>query len=286
MRCPARLGMLVRGCAARRPGQAPEEEGVRDRKRKASRDAEDGGVSDGISGGGERGGGRVQAPPDMLEVESGGAAALASGVPSAGRGDGGAGDANGSGSRACGEQRDESSGNAAADAAAAGGLWRPKRLPRLKTPASRAGPVCDIHPSIRSQHVLAYYSTCKAQSFVLDVPAFIATASSPCCTRACAGETRADHVVQRYWGHRNRQTVKGVNFYGASDEFVVSGSDCGNVFVWRACDGELLRCGGGILRIDGHMQSCYTSSTHLATAVPTYRGSDVAVPCECMPLCT
>ena len=27
-------------------------------------------------------------------------------------------------------------------------------------------------------------------------------------------------------------TVKGVNYYGPRSEFVVSGSDCGNVFVW------------------------------------------------------
>ena len=27
-------------------------------------------------------------------------------------------------------------------------------------------------------------------------------------------------------------SVKGVNFYGAKSEFVVSGSDCGNIFIW------------------------------------------------------
>jgi WD repeat-containing protein 42A len=26
--------------------------------------------------------------------------------------------------------------------------------------------------------------------------------------------------------------VKGVNFYGPGSEFIVSGSDCGNVFFW------------------------------------------------------
>lgn len=26
--------------------------------------------------------------------------------------------------------------------------------------------------------------------------------------------------------------VKGVNFYGPRSEFVISGSDCGNVFIW------------------------------------------------------
>jgi len=27
--------------------------------------------------------------------------------------------------------------------------------------------------------------------------------------------------------------VKGVNFYGPKSEFIVSGSDCGNVFLWE-----------------------------------------------------
>lgn len=38
--------------------------------------------------------------------------------------------------------------------------------------------------------------------------------------------------IHRYQGHRNNATVKGVNFYGARSEFVVSGSDCGNIFLW------------------------------------------------------
>ena len=28
-------------------------------------------------------------------------------------------------------------------------------------------------------------------------------------------------------------SVKGVNFYGAKSEFIVSGSDCGNIFFWE-----------------------------------------------------
>jgi len=37
---------------------------------------------------------------------------------------------------------------------------------------------------------------------------------------------------RRYQGHRNSATVKGVNFYGPNSEFVISGSDCGNIFIW------------------------------------------------------
>lgn len=38
--------------------------------------------------------------------------------------------------------------------------------------------------------------------------------------------------VKRYRGHRNSATVKGVNFYGPQSEYVISGSDCGNIFFW------------------------------------------------------
>lgn len=38
--------------------------------------------------------------------------------------------------------------------------------------------------------------------------------------------------IRLYRGHCNVQTVKDVNFYGLQDEYVVSGSDCGHVFIW------------------------------------------------------
>ena len=34
-------------------------------------------------------------------------------------------------------------------------------------------------------------------------------------------------------GNRAPVAVKGVNFYGPHSEYVVSGSDCGNVFLWE-----------------------------------------------------
>ncbi|XP_012258390.2 DDB1- and CUL4-associated factor 8 isoform X2 [Athalia rosae] len=39
--------------------------------------------------------------------------------------------------------------------------------------------------------------------------------------------------AHRYQGHRNNATVKGVNFFGPKSEFVISGSDCGNIYVWE-----------------------------------------------------
>ncbi|KAJ6260925.1 hypothetical protein Dda_3586 [Drechslerella dactyloides] len=44
-----------------------------------------------------------------------------------------------------------------------------------------------------------------------------------------------------YRGHCNVQTVKDVNFYGLQDEYVVSGSDCGHVFIWDKETTELIQ---------------------------------------------
>eukprot|EP00967_Tisochrysis_lutea_P079998 scaffold109651_cov17-Tisochrysis_lutea.AAC.2 len=82
------------------------------------------------------------------------------------------------------------------------------------------------------------------------------------CSTSCqqGGCQREDYVQQKFSGHRNSQTVKivrelgwlaraqscilvldvlGVNFFGASDEYVISGSDCGHIFIWQKRDGEL-----------------------------------------------
>ncbi|CAK8691174.1 unnamed protein product [Clavelina lepadiformis] len=46
--------------------------------------------------------------------------------------------------------------------------------------------------------------------------------------------------VRRYKGHRNSATVKGVNFYGPQSQFVVSGSDCGNIFFWEKSSSRIV----------------------------------------------
>lgn len=47
--------------------------------------------------------------------------------------------------------------------------------------------------------------------------------------------------VKRYKGHRNNATVKGVNFYGPRSEFVVSGSDCGHIFLWEKSSCQIVQ---------------------------------------------
>ncbi|XP_045711806.1 LOW QUALITY PROTEIN: DDB1- and CUL4-associated factor 8-like [Phyllostomus hastatus] len=47
--------------------------------------------------------------------------------------------------------------------------------------------------------------------------------------------------AKRYKGHRNRVTVKGVNFYGPGSEFVVSGSDDGHIFLWEKSSCQIIQ---------------------------------------------
>lgn len=47
-----------------------------------------------------------------------------------------------------------------------------------------------------------------------------------------AKHASGSNYVHRYEGHRNSETVKGVNFFGPKSEYIVSGSDCGNIYFW------------------------------------------------------
>jgi len=52
-----------------------------------------------------------------------------------------------------------------------------------------------------------------------------------------------------YTGHCNVKTVKDVNYFGLQDEYVVSGSDSGHVFIWDRKTAELVN----ILEGDGEV---------------------------------
>ncbi|KAL1766610.1 DDB1-and CUL4-associated factor 8 [Sigmodon hispidus] len=63
--------------------------------------------------------------------------------------------------------------------------------------------------------------------------------------------------TKRYKGHRNNATVKGVYFYGPRSEFVMSGSDCGHIFIWEKSSSQIVQFleadeGGTINCIDPH----------------------------------
>ncbi|KAL6750363.1 hypothetical protein V8C86DRAFT_3031103, partial [Haematococcus lacustris] len=60
-------------------------------------------------------------------------------------------------------------------------------------------------------------------------------AASPCPDPCRDTRTSTGHC------HLNCQTVKGVNFFGSEEDYVISGSDCGHIFTWDRRSGRLLR---------------------------------------------
>lgn len=78
----------------------------------------------------------------------------------------------------------------------------------------------------------------------------------------------------RYIGACNVETVKDVNFLGPSDEFVVSGSDDGNLFVWDKLSGKLhdiLEGDGAVVNvIEGHPHLPLVAASGIDTTVKLF----------------
>ncbi|PKA60121.1 Dynein assembly factor with WDR repeat domains 1 [Apostasia shenzhenica] len=68
-----------------------------------------------------------------------------------------------------------------------------------------------------------------------------ATDDMDSASSSSTSDSHASSGPQVYKGHYNCDTVKGVSFFGPHCEYVVSGSDCGRIFIWRKKGGELLR---------------------------------------------
>ncbi|KAM3695718.1 hypothetical protein ACB098_07G154400 [Castanea mollissima] len=73
-----------------------------------------------------------------------------------------------------------------------------------------------------------------------------------------AMDTDEKVIPQDYKGHRNCETVKGVNFFGPNCEYVVSGSDCGRIFIWKKKGGELIR----VMEADKTIVNCIECHPH------------------------
>lgn len=54
-------------------------------------------------------------------------------------------------------------------------------------------------------------------------------------------EVAARGYYHKYFGHRNNNTVKQVGFMGGRSDFVISGSDCGHIFMWDTHTAELVQ---------------------------------------------
>ncbi|CAN6817248.1 unnamed protein product [Brassica oleracea] len=86
-------------------------------------------------------------------------------------------------------------------------------------------------------------------------------------------ETRRTIQPQVYKEHSNRETVKGVGFFGPKCEYVVSGSDCGRIFIWRKKDGELLRA----MEADKHVVNCVESHPHMPLMASSGIETDIKI---------
>ncbi|XP_031268614.1 DDB1- and CUL4-associated factor 8 isoform X2 [Pistacia vera] len=80
-------------------------------------------------------------------------------------------------------------------------------------------------------------------------------------------------IPQVYKGHRNCVTVKGVNFCGPKCEYVVSGSDCGRIFIWKKKGGELIR----VMEADKEVVNCIEPHPHSTVLASSGIESDVKI---------
>ncbi|XP_058090863.1 uncharacterized protein LOC131237204 isoform X2 [Magnolia sinica] len=78
---------------------------------------------------------------------------------------------------------------------------------------------------------------------------------------------------QVYKGHLNLETVKGVSFFGPNCEYVVSGSDCGRIFIWRKRGGDLLR----VMEADKHVVNCIEPHPHVPMLASSGIENDIKI---------
>ena len=76
---------------------------------------------------------------------------------------------------------------------------------------------------------------------------------------SCGSNIPCGSHIRQYRGHCNVQTVKDVNFYGLNDEFVVSGSDSGHIFIWERKTSRLVNILEGDREVVNVVQGEYLS---------------------------
>ncbi|XP_015285041.1 PREDICTED: DDB1- and CUL4-associated factor 8 [Gekko japonicus] len=89
-----------------------------------------------------------------------------------------------------------------------------------------------------------------------------------------ASHSDGAEYIKRYKGHRNSATVKGVNFYGPKSEFVVSGSDCGHVFLWEKASCQVVQFMEGD---KGGVVNCLEPHPHLPVLATSGLDHDVKI---------
>ena len=132
---------------------------------------------------------------------------------------------------------------------AAGGSSNRAFLYDIRTQGS-LGSLCPSHLLSKGDHItclkysrngcnlIASYNDEHIYSF--DVSRHMRPPQRGNTTSAVSGDPDRDGYLQCFKGHRNLQTVKQLNYMGSRDEFIVSGSDCGHVFIWAASSGRVV----------------------------------------------
>lgn len=82
---------------------------------------------------------------------------------------------------------------------------------------------------------------------------------TPLPSSAPPEESSKVEETQVFMGHRNSRTVKGVSFFGTSDEYIMSGSDCGHIFIWKKKTAKLVR----VMKGDRHVVNCLEPHPHI-----------------------
>nr|CAI5835835.1 unnamed protein product [Callosobruchus analis] len=80
--------------------------------------------------------------------------------------------------------------------------------------------------------------------------------------------------IHKYRGHRNMATIKGVNFFGPKSEFIISGSDCGNLYFWERNTEAIVQW---VLADDKRVVNCLEPHPQLPFLCTSGLDSDVKV---------
>ncbi|KAK4801004.1 hypothetical protein SAY86_021491 [Trapa natans] len=78
---------------------------------------------------------------------------------------------------------------------------------------------------------------------------------------------------QVYKGRMNCETVKGVGFFGPKSQYVVSGSDCGRIFIWKKKGGELIR----VMEADKDVVNCIEAHPHTPVLASSGIENDIKI---------
>ncbi|XP_060176236.1 uncharacterized protein LOC132606660 isoform X3 [Lycium barbarum] len=78
---------------------------------------------------------------------------------------------------------------------------------------------------------------------------------------------------QIYIGHKFREELKGVTFFGTRCEYIAGWSDCGRIYIWNKKSGELVR----VMEADKGEVNCVESHPHTAVLASSGMESDIKI---------